>query len=136
VEERMTQDRKQPALTVDVIVKDGDRVLLVKRKNDPFKGKWALVGGFVEYGERVEEAAKRECREETGLEVELERLVGVYSDPNRDPRGHVVSICFLARVVGGKLKAGSDALEAKFFKKIPWNELAFDHAQILKDAGF
>jgi 8-oxo-dGTP diphosphatase len=132
----MTQDRKQPALTVDVIVKDGDRVLLVKRKNDPFKGKWALVGGFVEYGERVEEAAKRECREETGLEVELERLVGVYSDPNRDPRGHVVSICFLARVVGGKLKAGSDALEAKFFKKIPWNELAFDHAQILKDAGF
>jgi 8-oxo-dGTP diphosphatase len=132
----MTQDRKQPALTVDVIVRDGDRVLLVKRKNDPFKGKWALVGGFVEYGERVEEAAKRECREETGLEVELERLVGVYSDPNRDPRGHVVSICFLARVVRGKLKAGSDALEAKFFKKIPWNELAFDHAQILKDAGF
>jgi 8-oxo-dGTP diphosphatase len=132
----MTQDRKQPALTVDVIVKDGDRVLLVKRKNHPFKGKWALVGGFVEYGEKVEEAAKRECREETGLEVELERLVGVYSDPNRDPRGHVVSICFLARVVGGKLKAGSDALEAKFFKKIPWNELAFDHAQILKDAGF
>jgi 8-oxo-dGTP diphosphatase len=136
VEERMTQDRKQPALTVDVIVRDGNRVLLVKRKNNPFKGKWALVGGFVEYGEKVEEAAKRECREETGLEVELERLVGVYSDPNRDPRGHVVSICFLARVVGGKLKAGSDALEAKFFKKIPWNELAFDHAQILKDAGF
>lgn len=132
----MTQDRKQPALTVDVIVRDGNRVLLVKRKNNPFKGKWALVGGFVEYGEKVEEAAKRECREETGLEVELERLVGVYSDPNRDPRGHVVSICFLARVVGGKLKAGSDALEAKFFKKIPWNELAFDHAQILKDAGF
>jgi len=132
----MSQDRKQPALTVDVIVRDGNRVLLVKRKNNPFKGKWALVGGFVEYGEKVEEAAKRECREETGLEVELERLVGVYSDPNRDPRGHVVSICFLARVVGGKLKAGSDALEAKFFKKIPWNELAFDHAQILKDAGF
>ena len=130
------KDRKQPALTVDVIVRDGNRVLLVKRKNNPFKGKWALVGGFVEYGEKVEEAAKRECREETGLEVELERLVGVYSDPNRDPRGHVVSICFLARVVGGKLKAGSDALEAKFFKKIPWNELAFDHAQILKDAGF
>ena len=130
------KDRKQPALTVDVIVRDGNRVLLVKRKNNPFKGKWALVGGFVEYGEKVEEAAKRECREETGLEVELERLVGVYSDPNRDPRGHVVSICFLARVVGGKLKAGSDAREAKFFKKIPWNELAFDHAQILKDAGF
>ena len=129
-------NRRQPALTVDVIVREGKKVLLVRRKNEPFKGKWALVGGFVEYGEKVEEAAKRECKEETGLEIELERLVGVYSDPDRDPRGHVVSICFLARVVGGKLKAGSDAGDAKFFERIPWKQLAFDHAQILKDAGF
>jgi 8-oxo-dGTP diphosphatase len=129
------RDRKQPALTVDVIVKRGKKVLLVRRKNEPFKGKWALVGGFVEYGERVEEAAKRECREETGLEVEVEGLVGVYSDPGRDPRGHVVSICFLARPVGGRLKGGSDASEARFFEKIPWDQLAFDHARILKDAG-
>jgi 8-oxo-dGTP diphosphatase len=107
--------RSQPALTVDVIVRKGKEVLLVRRKNEPFKGRWALVGGFVEYGERVEEAARRECREETGLEVELERLVGVYSDPGRDPRGHVVSICFLARPVGGRLRGGSDAIEAKFF---------------------
>jgi 8-oxo-dGTP diphosphatase len=74
-------NRRQPALTVDVIVREGKKVLLVRRKNEPFKGKWALVGGFVEYGEKVEEAAKRECKEETGLEIELERLVGVYSDP-------------------------------------------------------
>jgi len=129
------RSRRQPALAVDVIVKRGKEVLLIKRKNEPFKGKWALVGGFVKYGERVEEAAKRECREETGLEVELERLVGVYSDPRRDPRGHVVSICFLARPVGGRLRGGSDASDAKFFKKIPWGQLAFDHARILKDAG-
>jgi 8-oxo-dGTP diphosphatase len=128
--------RKQPALTVDVIVRKGKGVLLVRRKNEPFKGRWALVGGFVEYGERVEEAARRECREETGLEVELERLVGVYSDPGRDPRGHVVSICFLARPVGGRLRGGSDAIEAKFLEEIPWDQLAFDHARILKDAGF
>jgi len=135
VEKRVT-NRRQPALTVDVIVRRGKSVLLVRRKNEPFKGRWALIGGFVKYGERVEEAARRECREETGLEIELEKLVGVYSDPGRDPRGHVVSICFLARAVGGRLKAGSDASEARFFKKIPWKELAFDHAQILKDAGF
>ncbi|MEM2618378.1 MAG: NUDIX hydrolase [Candidatus Hadarchaeales archaeon] len=132
----MENRMKRPALTVDVIVRDEKRgVLLIRRKNEPFKGKWALVGGFVEYGERVEEAAKRECREETGLEVRLERLVGVYSDPGRDPRGHVVSICFMARPTGGKPKGGSDAEEVKFFRRIPWDELAFDHARILKDAG-
>ncbi|MFN4132745.1 MAG: NUDIX domain-containing protein, partial [Candidatus Hadarchaeales archaeon] len=104
--------------------------------NEPFKGKWAIPGGFVEYGERVEDAAGREAREETGLKIKLLRVLGVYSDPGRDPRGHSVSICYLARAVGGRLHGGSDAGDARVFRRIPWKNLAFDHAKILKDAGF
>lgn len=127
---------KRPAVAVDIVIKTGRGVVLIRRKNDPFRGKWALPGGFVEYGERVEEAAVREALEETGLRVRLERIIGVYSDPNRDPRGHTISICYLAKPVGGRLKAASDARDTKIFKKIPWGEMAFDHAKILKDAGF
>ena len=126
---------KKPILAVDVVIRFKGGGVLIKRKNEPYRGKWALPGGFVRYGERVEVAAVREAKEETGLKVKLQRLVGVYSNPERDPRGHVVSVCFLARQVGGKLKAASDAGEVKIFKRIPWRELAFDHAQILKDAG-
>lgn len=127
---------KKPFLATDVVIQYKGGVVLVKRKNEPYRGKWALPGGFVRYGERVELAAIREAREETGLRVKLQRLFGVYSDPERDPRGHVVSVCFLARRVGGKLKAASDADEVEIFKRVPWKKLAFDHAQILKDARF
>ncbi len=126
---------KKPILAVDVVIRFKGGVVLIKRKNEPYRGKWALPGGFVRYGERVEFAVVREAREETGLKVKLHRLVGVYSNPERDPRGHVVSVCFSARQVGGKLKAASDADEVKIFKRIPWRELAFDHAQILNDTG-
>jgi 8-oxo-dGTP diphosphatase len=126
---------KRPTLTVDVVVKTRGGVVLVKRRGEPFCGMWALPGGFVRYGERVEDAAVRETVEETGLEVELRGLVGVYSDPSRDPRGHVVSVCFSAKPVGGKMHANSDVAEVRVFKKIPWSELAFDHAKILRDAG-
>lgn len=126
----------KPALAVDVVIMTNGGVVLVKREREPYKGKWALPGGFVHYGERVELAAAREAKEETGLRVKPQKLLGVYSDPKRDPRGHVVSICFVARRVGGGLKAASDASEVKIFKRIPWRELAFDHAQILKEAGF
>jgi 8-oxo-dGTP diphosphatase len=126
---------RRPALSVDIIVKTRGGVVLVKRKNKPFRGKWALPGGFVDYGEKVEDAALREAMEETGLKLKLHGLVGVYSDPDRDPRGHTVSICFRARPVGGKMRASSDAAEVRVFKKIPWKRLAFDHAKILKDAG-
>lgn len=126
---------KVPALAVDVVIKLHGGVVLVKRKNKPYRGKWAMPGGFVEYGEKVEHAAVREAREETGLKVKLGKLVGVYSEPGRDPRGHVVGICFLARPVGGRLAAASDAADVRVFREIPWKELAFDHAKILKDAG-
>ncbi len=122
-------------LVVDVIIRTPGGVVLVKRRNEPYKGRWALPGGFVCYGERAEDAAAREVREETGLRVKLGKLVGVYSDPKRDPRGHVVSVCFSARRAGGRLRASSDAQDVKIFKRIPWRDLAFDHARILKDAG-
>ncbi|NJE02308.1 NUDIX hydrolase [Thermococcus sp. JdF3] len=122
-------------LTADVVILYGDGVVLIKRKHEPFKDHYALPGGFVEYGETVEEAALREAREETGLDVRLIRLVGVYSDPNRDPRGHTVTTAFLA-VGSGKLKAGDDAKEVHVVSieealNLP---LAFDHGKILRDA--
>nr|MDO8135129.1 NUDIX hydrolase [Candidatus Njordarchaeum guaymaensis] len=129
--------RKSPALTVDIIIvgKTGS-IILVKRLNPPFKGDWALPGGFVEYGETVEAAAAREAKEETGIDIKLIKIVGVYSAPDRDPRGHTVSICFLAREVGGELKADTDAKEATGFQpsSLP-KKLAFDHGQMLIDAG-
>lgn len=127
--------RSAPLLTVDVVIELEGGVVLIKRKNEPFKGKWAIPGGFVERGETVEQAALREAKEETGLKVELDELVGVYSDPERDPRGHVVSICFSAEGIEGELKAATDAAEVRIFEEIPWNDLAFDHKEILKDAG-
>jgi 8-oxo-dGTP diphosphatase len=123
---------KKPTLTVDVVIRKGDGYVFVKRAKEPFKGKWALPGGIVEYGEAVEEAAIREAKEETGLDVQLIRLVGVYSEPDRDPRGHYVSIAYLAECVGGELKAATDVEEVKVFKKKP--QLAFDHDEIFKDA--
>ena len=129
--------RRGPALAVDIVIRrNNGSVVLVRRRNNPFKGEWAIPGGFVEYGETVEAAARREAKEETGLIVELIKIVGVYSDPNRDPRGHTVSICFLAREVGGELRGDSDAKDAKSFhpSSLP-PRLAFDHERILMDAG-
>ncbi len=128
---------KNPALTVDaVIICENDSIILIKRKKDPYKGLWALPGGFVEYGETVESAVLREVKEETGLEIKLITIVGVYSDPDRDPRGHTVTIAYLAKKIGGNLKADTDASKAQYFKKgeISKLKLAFDHDIILKDA--
>ncbi len=124
-----------PVLTVDAVAIRDNKILLIKRRYEPFKGKWALPGGKVECGERVEEAVLRELKEETGLDGEIVKLVGVYSDPNRDPRGHYVTVAFLVNVKG-EPKAGSDAKEARWFdiEEIPWDELAFDHEKIIKDA--
>ena len=128
---------KGPFLTVDAIVSCArDQIVLVKRKNEPFKAHWALPGGFVEYGETVESAVIREVKEETGLDIKLNHISGVYSNPERDPRGHTVTICYQAQKIGGKLKADTDASHVKCVKveeALNYN-LAFDHEQIIKDA--
>ncbi len=122
-----------PKLMVDVVIPAEKGVVLIRRGSDPFVGQWALPGGFVDVGETVEAAALREAAEETGLAVELARLVGVYSEPDRDPRGHNVSVAFLARVVGGDLVADTDAAEVAVLDPDSV-ELAFDHRSIIADA--
>ena len=128
---------KNPALTVDTIIIEDNKVILIKRLNNPFKDHWAIPGGVVEYGEKVEDAAVREAKEETGLDIELTKLVGVYSDPDRDPRGHTVTVAFLSKIIGGTLKSDSDAKDAKFIdiSELKNMKLAFDHNEILKDSG-
>jgi 8-oxo-dGTP diphosphatase len=124
-----------PKLTVDGVVVTGEGVVLIRRKNPPFQGMWALPGGFVEVGETTENACAREVKEETGLEVEIERLLGVYSEPDRDPREHLVSAVYIVRPVGGELKADTDAAEVMVFPDPSVVELGFDHRKILSDAG-
>ncbi len=122
-----------PKLMVDVVIPAEQGVVLIRRGSEPFEGQWALLGGFVEVGETVEQAAAREAEEETGLAVEIARLVGVYSQPDRDPRGHNVSVAFLARVLGGQMQAATDASEVESLDPDSV-ELAFDHARIIEDA--
>ena len=122
-----------PKLMVDVVIPSDKGVVLVRRGSEPYEGQWALPGGFVQVGETVKQAAVRETAEETGLAVEVSRLVGVYSEPGRDPRGHNVSVAFLVRVLSGQMKAASDAAEVDVLD--PGSvELAFDHARIISDA--
>jgi len=124
---------KSPRLAADGVILDNGKILLIKRGNEPFKNKWALPGGFVEYGEKVEDAAVREVFEETGLKTEIIDLVGIYSDPERDPRGHIVSAVFLLKLLGGDLKGEDDAADAKFFDLDQLPELSFDHDLVIKD---
>ncbi len=125
---------RAPVLTVDGIIIKEQSVLLVQRKYEPFRDHWALPGGFVEYGEKTEDAVIREVFEETGLRAKIKLLLGVYSDPSRDPRGHTVTVAYLLEQVGGTLQAGDDAGSVKFFKAYELPALAFDHAQIVMDA--
>jgi len=125
---------KYPKLTVDGVIFKDKKILLVKRKNPPFKGKWALPGGFVEYGEKVEDAVVREIEEETSLKTSIIEIVGIYSDPDRDPRGHTVTIVYLLQISSGVLHFSDDADDAKFFDVNELPELAFDHSDIVKDA--
>lgn len=126
---------RNPTPTVDIIIELIDRphrpILLIERLNPPYG--WALPGGFVDYGEPVEAAAKREAQEETGLSVELIEQFYVYSDPNRDPRQHTMSVVFIATAIGTP-NAGDDAKHLEVFElwQIPSN-LCFDHDRILQD---
>jgi 8-oxo-dGTP diphosphatase len=126
---------RNPALAVDVVVVDGDKILLVKRGRPPHQGEWALPGGFVEYGETVESAAKREVQEETGIAIDLSAILGIYSDPERDPRGHTVSIVFVGKMVGGQLQGRDDAADARWYEinDLREEQLAFDHETIVQD---
>ncbi|MDD4952580.1 MAG: NUDIX hydrolase [Desulfovibrionaceae bacterium] len=122
-----------PFPTVDVVVfEPGLGVVLVERRNPP--PGWALPGGFVDQGETCERAAVREALEETGLEVVLTGLLGVYSDPARDPRMHTISVVYIAQAVDPKaLRAGDDAAGARFFGLDRLPDLAFDHGRIVAD---
>ena len=126
---------KRPSLAVDCVVFDpGGRLLLIRRKHPPFRGRYALPGGYVEYGETTEHAAARELAEETGLVAANLSLIGVYSDPLCDPRGHMVSIAYRVAVTGYDPHAGDDAADAAFVADWEDIDLAFDHRIIVDDA--
>lgn len=122
---------RNPFPTVDIIIEQQGTILLIKRKNPPYG--WALPGGFVDYGESLEQAAVREAREETSLEVSNLRLLGCYSDPSRDNRFHTISTVFMAQATGTP-QAADDATELAFFSpdNLP-SPLCFDHASIIED---
>ncbi len=133
---RYTYDYPRPAVTVDVALVTREtepRVLLIRRKHDPFAGMWAIPGGFVEMDESLETAARRELREEAGVEVGSLVQLHTFGDPGRDPRGRTISVVYLAEVDAAELKprAADDAAE------VGWHSLrqppprAFDHAEIL-----
>lgn len=124
---------KHPRIAVDGLLTYRGKLVVVRRKYPPFRGKLALPGGFVEYGETVEQAAVREFEEETGLKTAVESILGVYSDPDRDPRGQVVSVVFLLRRIGGKIKSGSDAESVELVRPEQADDMAFDHARIIDD---
>jgi 8-oxo-dGTP diphosphatase len=127
----MKEHPRNPFLTVDALIETLGGIVLIRRKNPPYG--WALPGGFVDYGESVEDAARREALEETGLAVTLVRQFHTYSDPARDPRHHTVSVVFIATATGTPA-GGDDAAEARVFPldQLP-APLAFDHGQILAD---
>jgi ADP-ribose pyrophosphatase YjhB (NUDIX family) len=123
---------RNPIPTVDIIIElEGKGIVLIKRKNPPFG--WAIPGGFVDYGESLEQGAIREAKEETNLEVELVRQFHAYSNPNRDPRHHTISTVYIGRAKG-KPEAKDDALEIGIFSRenLP-QDIAFDHREILND---
>lgn len=129
------------AVTVDSVVfckvKNQFKVLLIQRKNDPYKEQWALPGGFVEEGEDLETAAKRELEEETGVKVESMEQVQAFGKPGRDPRGRTISIAFLSRIFcEEELKPSDDARDAKWFdvERLHEMDLAFDHDEIINVA--
>lgn len=125
-----------PRLASDaVVINSKKEVLLVKRVYPPYKNRWCLPGGFVELGETTEKTCMRECFEETGIKIKIIRLVGVYSEPRRDPRGHVVGVEFLAKPLSGNVRTSNETRDVRFFpaSKLP-KKLAADHDKIIKDA--
>ena len=131
--------QQEVAVTVDSVVFSNTnstlKVLLIKRKNEPFKEKWALPGGFIEDSEDLETAAKRELQEETGVKVKGMEQVRAFGRPGRDPRGRTISIAFVSRIYAEEeVKASDDAVDAKWFDLDKLPELAFDHSEIIEAA--
>jgi 8-oxo-dGTP diphosphatase len=129
-------NHKKQSITVDIFIyNDKNEFILIKRKNEPYKDYWALPGGYLDYGETVENGAVREAKEETNINVQLKKLFNVYSKIDRDPRGHTVTIVYLATGNFKNLKADDDAKDAKIFTKNDLSsiDLAFDHRIILND---
>ena len=123
-------DKTNPVPTVDIIIQYKGGFVIIRRKFEPLG--WALPGGFVDYGESLEHAAVREAKEETCLDVKLLNILGVLSEPGRDPRGRTVSIVYEAEMIGGKLQGSRETEEVKWFDTMP-DKVAFDHANVLKD---
>ena len=128
---------KKPSVTVDAIIVVNGAILLIKRKNEPFKGQWAFPGGFVDYGESAEDAVVREVKEETGISIDSFKQFKTYSAPDRDPRGHTITIVYNVHDVelfSMIPEPGDDAVETRWFdmnNRLP--KLAFDHDEILND---
>jgi 8-oxo-dGTP diphosphatase len=130
------ENPKTPKVTVDAFIQDANgRVLLIQRGRPPFTGAWGLPGGFCEWGETTEECCARETLEETGLTVEVRQLLGVYSRPERDPRGHNVTVLYECRPISGEATGGDDAAAARWFAPAELKGLAFafDHEKIVSE---
>jgi len=121
--------------TVDTLIEKNGKILLITRGRSVFIGKKAIPGGRVDENETIEQAAAREAEEETGLEVIPKEILGVYSDPKRDPREQYIGTVFICEIKGGELKAGDDASKAEWVElnEINENEMAFDHFKIIQD---
>lgn len=122
-------------IAADIIIIKDNKILLVKRGYEPFKGMWALPGGKLEDNESIEQCAIREVKEEINVDIVIKKLVGIYSDPNRDPR-KIVAVAFLCDIKKGEIKAGDDVTEAKWFDlyEVESIKLASDHNNIIRDA--
>jgi ADP-ribose pyrophosphatase YjhB (NUDIX family) len=137
-ENKMEDKPRNPIPTIDIILSENsnsNKILLIKRKKDPFKDYFSLPGGFVNEGEKVEDAVRREAEEEILVKVEPIDILGVYSDPNRDPRGHIMSITFMVKINSGEPKAGDGVAELQWFEinDLKNINLGFDHLKILSD---
>ena len=124
---------RKPSVTADGIVLRGHEILLIRRGNEPFKGAYALPGGFLNYSETLEECVVREVLEETGIKTSIVELVGVYSAPDRDPRGHFVTAVYRLQPESGAAKAGDDAAAAEWVHLDKLPKFAFDHGKIVQE---
>ena len=132
VRKKLSVQKKIPRLAVDGIITKGKEILLVKRSGYPFSGYWTLPGGHIEYGETVEQAISREIKEELNLKVKIKQIIGIFSNPQRDPRYHLISISYWLKRISGKICLNQEANQFAYFplNKLPV-KIGFDHRQII-----